>query len=62
MHYNIEAIASEAITNTETMIYQDLDMNLLKRNREFGNVQTWKDRRKDLFSLTYSENGKSVIV
>lgn len=38
--FHREAIASEATPNTETLIYQDLDMNLLKRNREIGSVQT----------------------
>ncbi len=57
--FHREGIASEATPNTETVITQDLDMNLLKRNREIGSVQTWRDRRTDLYTLQYDSLGKS---
>ncbi len=62
VEFHREAIATEAPANTETLIYQDLDLNLLARNREFGSVQTWKDRRPELYTIQYMENGKKVIV
>ncbi|HEY1040779.1 MAG TPA: bifunctional GNAT family N-acetyltransferase/carbon-nitrogen hydrolase family protein [Bacteroidia bacterium] len=62
VEFSREAIASEAVPNTETLIYQDLDLNLLERNRELGNAQTWNDRKKGFYTLTYEENGKNVVV
>lgn len=62
VEFHREAIASEATPNTETMIYQDLDMNLLKRNREMGSVQTWNDRKQGFYKLSYTEDGKEIIV
>lgn len=62
VEFSREAIASEAIPNSETLIYQDLDLNLLQRNREMGNAQTWNDRKKGFYTLTYMENGQSIIV
>ena len=57
MEFHREAIASEATPNTETLIYQDLDLNLLKRNRELGSVQPWNDRAQGFYKLTYNEDG-----
>ena len=62
VEFSREAIASEAVPNTETLIYQDLDLNLLHRNREMGNAQTWNDRKKGFYTLTYKEDGKTIIV
>jgi predicted amidohydrolase len=57
VEFHREGIASEATPNTETLIYQDLDLNLLKRNRELGSVQTWNDRSQGFYKLTYIEDG-----
>lgn len=57
VEFHREAIASEATPNAETLIYQDLDLNLLKRNREMGSVQTWNDRSQGFYKLTYTEDG-----
>lgn len=59
VEFHREAIASEATPNTETLIYQDLDLNLLKRNREMGSVQTWNDRVQGFYTLTYVEDGET---
>jgi predicted amidohydrolase/ribosomal protein S18 acetylase RimI-like enzyme len=58
VEFHREGIATEAPANTETLIFQDLDMNLLIRNREYGSVQTLKDRRTDLYKITYMDDGK----
>lgn len=58
VEFHREGIATEAPPNTETLIFQDLDLKLLSRNREFGSVQTLKDRRTDLYRIHYFENGK----
>ncbi|MDF2448213.1 MAG: family N-acetyltransferase [Bacteroidota bacterium] len=57
VEFHREAIASEATPNAETLIYQDLDLNLLKRNREMGSEQTWNDRSQGFYTLTYQEDG-----
>jgi predicted amidohydrolase/ribosomal protein S18 acetylase RimI-like enzyme len=62
VEFHREGIATEAPINSETIIFQDLDLNLIMRNREFGSVQTWKDRRTDLYTIRYNENGKPLNV
>lgn len=62
VEFSREAIASEAVPNTETLIYQDLDLNLLERNRELGNAQTWNDRKQGFYTLTYKEGDKNITV
>lgn len=62
VEFHREAIATEASPNTETLIYQDLDLNLLARNREYGSVQTWKDRRHDLYTIVYKDGDKKKNV
>ena len=62
VEFSREAIAAEAIPNSETLIYQDLDLNLLERNREMGNAQTWNDRKKGFYTLSYEEDKKNIIV
>lgn len=62
VEFHREGIASEATPNTETLIYQDLDLNLLKRNRELGSVQTWNDRKQGFYRLNYEENGRNIDV
>ncbi len=62
VEFHREGIANEAPPNTETLIFQDLDLNLLIRNREYGSVHTLKDRRFDLYNLTYFEDNKKYRV
>jgi hypothetical protein len=58
IEFHREGLAAEAPANVETAIVQELDLNLLKRNREYGSVQTWKDRRKDLYKVQFREENK----
>lgn len=58
VEFHREGIASEATPNTEMLIYQDLDLNMLKRNKEMGSVQTWKDRSQGFYKLTYVEDNE----
>jgi predicted amidohydrolase len=62
VEFHMEGIAMEASANTETLIFQDLDLNLLARNREYGSVQTWKDRRTDLYKINFTEDNKKLNV
>lgn len=58
VEFHREGIATEAPLNSETLIFQDLDINLLKKNRVQGSVRPWYDRRSDLYDLSYKEEGK----
>jgi predicted amidohydrolase/ribosomal protein S18 acetylase RimI-like enzyme len=46
-----DAIASECTPNIETVIIDDVDLELLKRHRQSGGVVTWQDRRQDLYEV-----------
>lgn len=59
VEFHREGIASEATPNTEMLIYQDLDLNALKRNREIGSVQTWSDRSQGFYKIQYTEEGET---
>ena len=52
-----DAIAAECTPNIETMIISDVDLEILRRTRYSGSVQNWKDRRTDLYHLTWREDG-----
>lgn len=62
IEFHREGLAAEAPANVETAIVQEVDMNLLKRNREFGSVQPWSDRRTDLYRVAYSEGEKKSSI
>ncbi len=46
-----DAIASECAPNIETVIIDDVDLELLKRHRQTGSVLNWQDRRIDLYEV-----------
>jgi len=46
-----DAIASECTPNIETVIVDDVDLELLKRHRQSGSVLNWHDRRTDLYEV-----------
>ncbi len=48
-----DGVAAEALPAIETVVTQDLDTELLRRARRGGTVQTWNDRRMDLYTLSY---------
>ncbi|MBI4428632.1 MAG: GNAT family N-acetyltransferase [Ignavibacteriales bacterium] len=48
-----DAIAAECSPNIETIIFEDLDLELLKEHRRSGTVLNWKDRRTDLYEVRY---------
>ncbi len=51
-----DAIAAECTPNIETVIFEDLDLELLKRHRQSGTVLNWRDRRTDLYEVRYLDN------
>jgi len=50
-----DAIQAEATPNIETVIIDDIDLELLKRQRKTGTVLNWEDRRKDLYNIIYKK-------
>ncbi|MBI3004867.1 MAG: GNAT family N-acetyltransferase [Ignavibacteriales bacterium] len=48
-----DAIAAECTPNIETIIFEDLDLELLKEHRRSGSVLNWRDRRTDLYEVRY---------
>jgi len=57
-----DAVAAECNANIETMIIHDVDLELLRRHRDAGAVQNWNDRRRDLYKVVYSEDGRQYEV
>ncbi len=53
-----DAIASECTPNIETVIIDDVDLELLKRHRQSGSVLNWLDRRTDLYEVRLKKKGK----
>ncbi len=50
-----DAIAAESGVNVETLVFSDVDLEALRRQRLGGTVTTWKDRRTDLYRVRYRE-------
>ena len=59
IRHDRDGIAAEATPNVETMLVHDLDLDVLRRSRRTGSVRTWRDRRRDMYRLTYVEDGKT---
>jgi predicted amidohydrolase/ribosomal protein S18 acetylase RimI-like enzyme len=49
--FSRDAVAAECTPNIETVIIEDVDLELLSRHKQTGNVLNWKDRRLDLYEL-----------
>ena len=50
-----DGVAAEATANVETMLVQELDLELLRRTERTGAVRTWGDRRRDLYSVVWRD-------
>jgi len=48
-----DGLVSEATPNLETIIVDDVDLEILKASRQTGTVLHGKDRRKDLYEVRY---------
>ena len=49
--FSRDAIAAECTPNIETVIVEDVDLELLSRHRQTGNVLNWRDRRTDMYEV-----------
>jgi predicted amidohydrolase len=58
-----DAIAAECSPNIETVIFQDLDLELLRTHKQSGSVLNWRDRRTDLYEIRWlqNENQESAV-
>jgi predicted amidohydrolase/GNAT superfamily N-acetyltransferase len=50
-----DGISGEASANVETVIIQDVDLELLRRHRATGSVQNWRDRRGDFYKVAFRD-------
>lgn len=53
--FSRDGIGAEATPNVETLVFHDLDLDLLRRTRTSGAVRTWDDRRTDLYRVVYRD-------
>lgn len=51
-----DAIAAEAVPNTESTLVVDLNLDLLKQVRTSGSVRNMANRRRDLYQVLWSKN------
>ncbi|MCB9598353.1 MAG: GNAT family N-acetyltransferase, partial [Sandaracinaceae bacterium] len=49
-----DGIAVVAEPNVETILYQDVDLELLRHARRTGTTQNWMDRRTDLYKVLWT--------
>ncbi|CAN5604241.1 bifunctional GNAT family N-acetyltransferase/carbon-nitrogen hydrolase family protein [soil metagenome] len=53
--FPVNCIKAEATPNTEMIVVSDVDLSLLTELHNYGSVQTLKDRRLDVYQLTFQE-------
>ena len=58
--FSRDAVAAECTPNIETVIIEDVDLELLSRHRQTGNVLNWKDRRVDLYEVRLRDMLKAM--
>jgi len=51
LQFTRDAIAAECTPNIETVIVDEVDLELLKHHRQSGSVLNWRDRRSDLYEI-----------
>jgi len=56
-----DAVASESTPNIETVVVHDLDLELLRRNRQSGTVRPWTDRAREIYSVRYNDPDQGLI-
>ena len=56
-YFSRDGVAAECQPNVETVIFADVDLQMLRRQRYKGTVMNWEDRRRDLYSIQYAAGG-----
>ncbi|MED5508749.1 MAG: hydrolase, partial [Pseudomonadota bacterium] len=54
--YPHDAVMAETTPNTEMIMFSDLDLDKLKLTRSEGSVNNLKDRRQDLYQVSWLNN------
>jgi len=60
VEFSRDGIAAQCAPGNETVVLQDLDLEMLRRHRFEGAVRPWADRRKDLYKIQF-KNGEEDI-
>ncbi|MEZ5293776.1 MAG: bifunctional GNAT family N-acetyltransferase/carbon-nitrogen hydrolase family protein [Vicinamibacterales bacterium] len=61
-YFSRDGVASECQPNIETVVFADVDLEMLRRQRRKGTVMNWEDRRNDLYTVQYeAEEGSSAV-
>jgi len=58
-YFSRDGIAAECQPNIETVIFAELDLEMLRRQRRKGAGLTWGDRRRDLYQIHYQAGDES---
>jgi predicted amidohydrolase len=58
-YFSRDGIAAECQENIETVIFADVDVEMLRRHRRKGTVLNWLDRRTDLYRIRYDSSGEA---
>ncbi|HUU34607.1 MAG TPA: GNAT family N-acetyltransferase [Vicinamibacterales bacterium] len=53
-YFSRDGVAAECQPNVETVIFADVDLQMLRRQRYKGTTMNWEDRRRDLYSIHYA--------
>ncbi|MBE2253000.1 MAG: GNAT family N-acetyltransferase [Myxococcus sp.] len=53
--FSRDAVAASSPPNVETLIVEDIDLDLLRRYRRESAAQRWRDRSRGLFRLTWTD-------
>jgi len=56
--FPVNGIKAEATPNTEMLVVADVDLELLHDLRHSGSVRNMKDRRTDLYSIDFQQEGE----
>lgn len=57
-----DGVAAECTPNIETVLVQDLDIELLRRLRQRGTETAWLDRRRDVYTVRYTGGDEPVDI
>jgi predicted amidohydrolase/ribosomal protein S18 acetylase RimI-like enzyme len=60
--FSRDGIAGECTENVESILVQDVDLELLRRQRLGGTVTNWNDRRRDLYLTRFVTPGGPLEV
>jgi len=58
--FPVNGVKASATPNTEMIVIADVDLDLLHDLRHSGSVRNWKDRRTDLYNLTFNSNPSKI--